>query len=209
MGDVEMKFFTALKNVLGETYVRSPFDCRIYAKYEDNNYQHTVKELAESILKTINSTYDFSNRPTPVDGAIVNHPQLGTRLVEFDEYQHFTPMRAKVIELSKQILPLDFHEHYLELIESAEVKHEMQAVTKRTGFRKPVPGFQIENGRMFQRAYFDFLKDYAHLSEKFRQLSPIVRFAIPDFGAKDNSQFLRISENTVQKLIDQKLMKLG
>jgi hypothetical protein len=60
---------------------------------------------------------------------------------------------------------------------------------------------------MFQRAYFDFLKDYAHLSEGFTDFSPIIRFAMPDFEIENHNPFLKISDNDVQKIIEQRLMK--
>jgi len=201
----EDKFFNAIKYVLGEAHVIHKPDLSIHTAYQRMHYQNIVNELAESILENFNSTYDFSNRMTPVDGNIVDHPLYGTRLIEFDEYQHFTPMRAKVIKLSEQTLPLDFHNHYLMLIETQEVKDKMQAVIRRSGFRKPVAGFQFENGRMFQRAFFDFLKDYAHLSEEYSSFSPIMRFTMPDFEAMSGNEFLHISDNTLREIIEQQL----
>lgn len=205
MPQAEVKFFNALKCVLGEAHVIHKPGLPIYTKYERTHYKDSVNELAESVLKNFNSTYDFSNMTTPVDGIIVDHTQFGTRVVEFDEYQHFTPMRAKIIELSKSTLPLDFQNHYLMLIETKEVKDKMQVVTRRVGFRKPVAGFQFVNGRMFQRAYFDFLKDYAHLSKECIGFSPIIRFAMLDFEAISGNKFSRIPDNELQEMIDQQL----
>jgi hypothetical protein len=116
-------------------------------------------------------------------------------------------MRTEIIELSKYALPLDFHDHYLMLIETKEVKDKMQVVTQRYGFRKPVAGFQYENGRMFQRAYFDFLKDYAHLFEGCTDFSPIIRFAMPDFEAMSGNEFLYIPDNELREMIDHQLKK--
>ena len=210
----ENKFFNALKSVLGEAYVQhnsKPPIVRINTKYEKNYYQDSVNKIAKSILKDFNSTYDFSNTSISSNGAIIKHPQLGTRLVEFDEYQHLTPMRARIIELSQYELPLDFYDRYLKLIRTQEIKDEVQKKTSRSGYRAKVAGFRFEEGRMYQRAFYAFLKDYAHLSEGYKNFSPIIRFAMPDFKpdlkAISHAQFLKIPDNEFQDIISQELEK--
>lgn len=53
-------------------------------------------------------TNDFPNNGPHFDGRLINHPQLGSRIIEFDEVHHFTPHRMKTIQLfdeEVQLLP--------------------------------------------------------------------------------------------------------
>ena len=85
------KFFRALSDVIGVS-IDTTCPALVYAKCERNHYidPDVLKILSEFKL-ILSSTEDFSNRSAPVDGVIRNDKTLGTRVVEFDEFQHFTP----------------------------------------------------------------------------------------------------------------------
>jgi hypothetical protein len=124
----------------------------VYANQETSNYiDARIPALLHELRVILCSTNDFSNRIAPIDGIIRNHSVLGTRIVEFDEYQHFTQQRKLAIELAKQYCPLPFHGHYLQLLEDANVTTEASRVTKRNGFHKSVAGFRYEGGRILTR----------------------------------------------------------
>jgi len=174
----------------------------VYADYRMNGYtDHTIIELLERLKESLHSTYDFSNRCTPVDGIIRNHKLLGTRVVEFDEFQHFTAQRKLSIAIANAYHPLDFHKRYLNFLDNAEVIAECEKVTRRTGFRKPVHGFQYAGGRMSQRAYFDTMKDYVHLSERGMGFKSTLRFSIADFGVTSETKFLELDSSLIEERI--------
>lgn len=54
---------------------------------------------------------------------------------------------------------------------------------------------------MSQRAYFDTMKDYIHLSSNGQGFSTTLRFAIPDFGVLSETDFLRLDSPFIKNRI--------
>lgn len=200
--EAQERFFRILANVLGNQYVSTTKQINIYAKCERNKYSdERIPKLLEIMRTILKSDSEFSNKKAPIDGLILNHPNLGTRIIEFDELQHFSPERKISLELEKNFLPLSFNDRYLQFLNNDSIIESARRKNMIKGFCKPVCGFKFDGGRICQRAYFDTMKDYAHLSEHGKGLEPIIRFSIPDFGVNTEPKFLRMSEYDIQQRI--------
>ncbi|MFU0824062.1 MAG: hypothetical protein ACFWTK_03215 [Clostridium sp.] len=111
-------------------------------------------EVLNLILYKFNSTFDFSNRQLPVDCCIVNHPTLKSRIVEFDEAQHFSEQRYLTIKLLQTTTQLHFFQEYINLLKDSIVSSTFKKVVSgRSGFTNPTPGFRFKCGRTYQRAF--------------------------------------------------------
>jgi hypothetical protein len=199
-------FIRALSSAI-EQNVDTSNEKIVYADCAKNGYTNpTITDLLNTLMRSLSSTHDFSNRHAPVDGIIRNHSLLGTRTVEFDEFQHFTPQRKLSITIASTYYPLDFHSRYLGFLDNPEVNKEAERVTRRQGFRRPVAGFRYDGGRMSQRAYFDTMKDYVHLSELGAGFKPTIRFSIADFGVMTESQFIMLDYNFIKEKIKQLIL---
>lgn len=212
MPKAQDKFLQALIEALGDkSFVDRHPGIKIKPDYRLNAFTDSrLNEAFAYILEELGSTYDFSNRSLPVDACIVNHPKFKTRIVEFDEAQHFTLHRRKTIEVIKDILPLHFQKSYLELFLQPETIQAMESTTQgRQGFNRPACGFSFPGGRACQRAYYNTLKDCAHMSLHNPRLSPILRFNIFEFELVAKQAFLDIPQDTLIALITAKLKKLN
>lgn len=164
------------------------------------------QELAvERVLEALGSDMQLKGGSLQhhVDGLILNHPRLGSRIIAFDEEQHFTPARllslqalqddafSKMVELYRticcdndyfrqKVLPV----HGLKIPRGARVPaydEFMQLVAQNPGgqnkYSGPRRGFPFAGGRIAQRAYFDLLRDLLHLSAHNQQLNlrPLIR----------------------------------
>ncbi len=200
----EERFFDVFSEVLDTQIERSKYGL-VYANWNFNQYiENGVKEALHCLKDSLNSTNDFSNKTLPVDCVLRNHRTLGTRVIEFDEYQHFTNERKLAIDKMSSEYPLEYHERYLTYFKDPEVMNTMIGVTNRAGFHKAVPGFNFDGGRMVQRAFFDTLKDYIHFMNVNDGFMPIIRFALPDFGV-NSAQFLRMDKTVIKNVIEERL----
>lgn len=118
-----------------------------------------------------------------------------------DEFQHFTQQRKTALTISASHCVLPFHARYLSYCEDSDVIAEAYRTTRRAGFRRAVAGFRYDGGRMSQRAYFDTMKDYIHLSSNGQGFSTTLRFAIPDFGVLSETDFLRLDSPFIKNRI--------
>lgn len=205
----EELFFSALSSVIGAEIDRSR-PRLVYADSYRNTYMEpSIIELLSELRTALGTTNDFSNCHLPIDGLIRNHKKLGTRVVEFDEFQHLTSQRKIAITIAKAYCSLSFHERYLSYCKDPEVIAEVNRVTMRSGFHRPVAGFRYEGGRMSQRAYFDTLKDYVHLSEAGQGFNPIIRFAVRDFDVMTTAAFINLDASFIQERINYMLKNLA
>lgn len=195
-------FFQSLTNVLGDA-VKTSCPSLVFADSEMNCYfDSRIPELLKQLRVDLGATVDgFSSRPLPVDGMLYNHSVLGTRVVEFDECQHFTLERLKTIICENRICPLAFHQRYYRYFNESDVMAMVNRTTQRIGFRRAARGFNCAGGRTKQRAYFDVMKDYIHLSERGREFRPIIRFAISDFDVVSTQAFQNLNGEFIQNRI--------
>lgn len=201
--------------------------------YLDYDFNMELNVCYDEILSKLNSNKLFKSNSLSqyIDGLIVNHPVLKNRIVEFDEEQHFTPARKDCLVELKNILPDTYLLKSKELCDNLDylnnkvlTKHRiknklmstpntfnefvdwlMVSKEKVSGYISAKQGFEYLGGRIAQRAYYDCLRDTAHLSPKNNDLHPPLRFAKKWFEDMDNRYFKDIKITTLVKLIDELL----
>lgn len=233
----ETKFFIALSEIFGNNYIQSKSINRainssqvfLSNNYLDYKFNHKVNDCYEGILKNLKSNNLFSSNSLShyIDGIIINHPILKTRIVEFDEEQHFTPARKDSLKHLSEILPDYYFSEFNEICNNKEylnkfvlkkhrIKNELDSVPgsfiefanwleqsneKPSGYICEKEGFDFLGGRIAQRAYYDCLRDTAHLSKRNSAFGNPLRFAKKAFEDKEKTDFGLISKDRLKEII--------
>lgn len=197
--------------------------------YIDYNFDDKVNNCYSDILEALGSNKTFTSNSLAhfIDGVVVNHPKLKNRIVEFDEEQHFTPARRDTLVFLKEILP----DAYLTLCQNIcddisylnkyvlkkhRIKNSLKSIPKSfsyfvkwlelsgekpSGYIENKNSFDFIGGRIAQRAYYDCLRDTAHLSVKNISLEPPLRFAKKSFEDITKEDFNSISPERAKEII--------
>jgi hypothetical protein len=169
-----------------------------------------------------------------LDGFVYKHPVLGTRIVEFDEEQHFTPARKETLKLLQGHVQSVYIKDYLELCDNLDYfnqsvlpKHRVRLTleqlpesfaafqkllvdegVKEMGFVARKAGFLFLGGRVAQRAYYDTLRDIAHLLPNNRRLLEPIRISKYEIekitGKKMESSSINILADAIRKVLEEK-----
>jgi hypothetical protein len=234
----EARFFEALADVLGYDYLKAKKlgkpvtgnDVFLSNSIDRYDFDSKASNIYSQILDVLLSDRKFSgeNMAHHIDGMIVNHPQFGNRIVEFDEEQHFTPARSITLDLMNSLLCAPYFDEYLlicedlnyfnnEVLLKHRIKHAIpefgfsfSAFTKwisnedikSSGYIEAKAGFPYKGGRISQRAYYDSLRDTAHLSPHNSHLNPAIRFAKKRFEDEVGKTFKRIPVSEVARQIE-------
>ena len=232
----ETRFFQSFAAVLGERHFLSKsIDKTIntnYAFLSDDFRNYSFPDGIElnfkHFLAELNSNFNFSGKSIAhnIDGLLVRHPQLGNRIVEFDEEQHFTPSLYTILNKQTQAVELAFSAYYLsllkdmpylndEVLKKNRIKYSFEEYPRShkefltaiqsenvSGYIKPKQnGFPYLGGRVAQRAYYDSLRNVAHLSPMNKGFKPILRFPKKYFEDKSGMDFSSISSDQIRVLI--------
>jgi hypothetical protein len=233
----ETKFFVALSEIVGVDYIQSksvnkPINSShvfLSNNYVDFTFNQEINDCYVRILSDLKSNNLFSSDSLShyVDGIIINHPYLKTRIVEFDEEQHFTPARKDTLKNLSNILPDKYFSTFDEICNNKEylneyvlkkhrIKNKLETVPKSfieftkwleqsneksSGYICDKNGFEFLGGRIAQRAYYDCLRDTAHLSERNCDFDNPLRFAKKKFEDKGNTDFGLISKDRIKEII--------
>lgn len=230
----ETKFFKSLESLFPGYIISKSVNRTVSDKEVFLNDDYRLMELSEDtenefkrILMQLKSDFGFSGNSLSsyIDGCILNHPVLGSRIVEFDEEQHFSP--ARLISLnavnSDECKFLSIYQTLLrkeEIYSSFLKKHRLKLSTNKlpsfeeliaevnqtdgvteNGYIAPKNGFNYTGGRIAQRAYYDLLRDLAHLSAKNNLLKPTLRFPKVLFEIKLKKTFSSLSEDEIKEHI--------
>lgn len=230
----ETKFFKSLESLFPGYIISKSVNRTVSDKEVFLNDNYRLMELSEDtenefkrILIQLKSDFGFSGNSLSsyIDGCILNHPVLGSRIVEFDEEQHFSP--ARLISLnavnSDECKFLSIYQTLLrkeEIYSSFLKKHRLKLSTNKlpsfeeliaevnqtdgvteNGYIAPKNGFNYTGGRIAQRAYYDLLRDLAHLSAKNNLLKPTLRFPKVLFEIKLKKTFSSLSEDEIKEHI--------
>jgi len=239
----ETRFFQAFAEVVNERYLLSKSiykpvksnhaflsdDFRSYAFPEqiDQNFEQFLAELDSNIAFSGKSIAHF------IDGLLVDHPQFGTRIVEFDEEQHFSPSLFYLLSTQSQRIKLDFSAYYLSLLQNTSYLNEevlkknrikyrfseypqshkdfLEAIQneRESGYIKPKQnGFPYLGGRIAQRAYYDSLRNAAHLSPKNTGFAPVLRFPKKYFEDKCGKRFSSLHSDQLKDVIKKCLIDI-
>ena len=235
----ENLFFKVLSKIVGVDYLYSksinkPITTNLIFfpnNYKDFMFEKNINDCYVKILKHLRSNCNFSSSSLShhIDGLIYNHPQLGNRIVEFDEEQHFTHARKVTIEHLSQIISNEYLDKYLDMCNDFEysvcvlkkhrIKNKMdntpktfedfilwleEVGEKETNYIKRKANFDYLGGRIAQRAYYDTLRDTAHLSNTNNLDSPI-RFSKKEFEDTFKMDIDRIDESKMEEYITNEL----
>jgi len=242
----EETFFAALSNLLGQEFVLakslgrpiSSNQVSLNSDYREMHFPEDIEKKIKSVLAQLGSDFNISTAKlvTHNDGMIVKNSNLGTRIIEFDEEQHFTPARLITLEaLNKDELGQMIHFYELICMNSGYFysqvlpKHRIKQAQSdsvpawdtfkqylsenenpNNGYIKPKPGFPYSGGRIAQRAYYDLLRDLAHHSNHNQgKLLPIIR--VPKFILEtiNEKSFQAQSIKEIQSAINKYLSLLG
>ncbi|MBK7853263.1 MAG: hypothetical protein IPJ66_19610 [Bacteroidetes bacterium] len=240
----EGRFFQALRQVIGkeELYAKS-LGKHLQAGFLTLPRQIEFADLTPALsemMKQINSVLmkdGDAGKGTLVarlDGFVYKHPVLGTRIVEFDEEQHFTPARKETLKLLQGHVQSVYIKDYLELCDNLDYfnqsvlpKHRVRLTleqlpesfaafqkllvdegVKEMGFVARKAGFLFLGGRVAQRAYYDTLRDIAHLLPNNRRLLEPIRISKYEIekitGKKMESSSINILADAIRKVLEEK-----
>lgn len=232
----ETRFFEAFAEVVGENYLLSKSiekpisgsDAFLSDDFNKYDFPKAITAKFESLLKDLNSNFNFFGKSIAhnIDGLLVNHPKLGSRIVEFDEEQHFTPSLNFALSKQAQEIELGFTAYYhsvlknvnylnSEVLRKNRIKQSFSAYTlnhndftealkneKESGYIEPKEnGFNYKGGRLAQRAYYDALRNAAHLSPLNKNFSPILRFPKKYFEDKTGTKFSNLTHTQIKSSI--------
>jgi hypothetical protein len=212
----EGKFFAALSNLLDNKYVLAKTlgkpvrsdQVFLNSHFEEMKFPEAVNAKIRVVLEELNSDYKMprNSMVQHIDGMIVKHPTMGTRIVEFDEEQHFTPARLVTFTALDENDYAGLMQVYTAMIKNNDYffnsvlkKHRLKFSSDdnvpnwedfkemiltygkpNNGYIKPTAGFPYLGGRIAQRANYDLLRDLAHFSESNKnRLEPAIR--VPKF----------------------------
>ncbi|MTI31095.1 hypothetical protein [Xanthovirga aplysinae] len=234
----EVTFFKAFSEVVGLEYLYSkslgkPINSRhifLSKGYKDYLFKEEVNICYLKILKALKSTFGFTSASLShyVDGLVINHPILESRIIEFDEEQHFTPARRETLDFLSQILRDNYFSQFRSIcidkkyldefvLKKHRIKSKLQSLPTSfaewleksnettSNYIGKKKSFEFLGGRIAQRAYYDCLRDTAHLSKKNRGLKEPFRFAKKTFEDKENSKFAKIPYQRIKEIIIEEL----
>ena len=241
----EAKFFRALERVVGVHHLKAKslgrkvsskhvFLDRDYTRY---TFPKGVLKKLTKILQDLRSTADTSPGSLShyIDGLLAGHPLYGTRIVEFDEEQHFNTFRYVTLQHLTADVPQPptyaprALEHCVDVVCFNRMlrKHQLRVsidsvpqdiraflelvkthARPKNGYIEPKPAFDYLGGRIAQRAYYDALRDVAHCAKQNNLLATALRFTLFEFEEMAGCQFQKIRENDLCCLVEARLAEL-
>lgn len=239
MPQAEATFFSAFEDVVGARYLKaktqkrrvSPDDVFLDRDHTRFTFAAEVSIAVSEALKGLGSTgpVDRGSLSHHVNGFLTDHPGLGTRIVEFDEEQHFNPFRRETLKCVGTVTKARFVSDYLDLCEDVELcnamlrKHRLKVkvdsvptrvetfrrlvqehAMPNNGYIEPKVGFDYVGGRIAQRAFYDTLRDVAHLASENRSLRAAIRFSKFDLE-RGGTRIENLGSSTLRSLIERRL----
>lgn len=238
----ETHFFQTLGKIVGSRHLKSKSigkkisssDARLDKNYKNNQLPAYINSMLSSLLIQLKCSGSVGQGSLShhIDGLFIDHPKFGTRIIEFDEEQHFNTFReASLVQLSS-VLESQFVSQYQELCRDPNYfnemlkKHRLKVrvdsapttinsfidlietyAAPNNSYIKPKTGFDYIGGRIAQRAYYDTLRDVIHLSKSNNTFSPLIRMSAYEFEKESGLSFSQIPQNRLQLLIEGKLAK--
>lgn len=126
----ELIFLDVLENIIGKDFLKSHklkrkitksdlFFEKDFRKYELENQLSTI---ITNILSDFECNYNFSSVTLYqyIDSMVIAHKIYGTRIIEFDEEQHFTPFRLSSLKKLIESIDLPYKNEFLCLSEDLD-----------------------------------------------------------------------------------------
>jgi hypothetical protein len=224
----EIIFLKNLEQIIGSKFLKSNklnrkilktdiFLDKDFRKYELNDQ---LKEILINLLIDFECNYNFSNGALYqyIDGLIFNHPRYGTRIIEFDEEQHFTPFRLYSLKKISNSIELPYKTEFIELCNNIEyfnekvlTKHRINSKVRHIPidlliFRKYLKDFADENyikkgkninGYIKEKSEFDFIGGRIAQRAYFDTLREIAPYSLKNNNLKKT---IRISKYRFEKI---------
>jgi len=243
MRENEIRFFRALSEAVGADHLRSKClgtkvssrDVFLDRNIEEYSFPSDVIHLLVELQKILRCTGSpgVGSLAHHIDGFFDDHPLYGTRIVEFDEEQHFSTCRIVALKILSKLWKDDYLPQYNEQYGRIECfnrmlqKHRLKTsvdfvpgtiddffelvrahAKPNNGSVKAKIGFDFIGGRVAQRAYYDSLRDIAHLSPKNSRLKRPFRCSMFELEAEAGMRFVSISQSDLQGMIQDRLAML-
>lgn len=232
----ETRFFQVFSEVIGPKFLLSksigmPISSShifLSNNFREYDFSPLIISCYSNLLKDLKSNNLFSSESLShyLDGLTLNHPLIGTRIIEFDEEQHFTPARMDTLKRLSEIVQTSYIALYMnicsdikylqtEVFKKHRLKSTIQQVPKTfsefidwlidsneksSGYIAGKNGFEFLGGRIAQRAYYDCLRDTAHFSPKNPGMKTPLRFPKKEFEDIAKSQFSKIPLPTIKNI---------
>jgi len=233
----ETRFFQVFSELIGQNYLLSKsigkpisssnvFLSNNFREYE---FSQSVIKCYTNLLSDLKSNNLFTSESLShhIDGLAINHSIIGTRIIEFDEEQHFTPARKDTLQHLSGIVENPFITSYIdicndikylqnEVFKKHRIKSSIQKIPKSfseftqwllisneksSGYICEKNGFDFLGGRIAQRAYYDSLRDTAHLSPKNTNMKSPLRFSKKEFEDIAKKQFSTIPLPAIKDIL--------
>ncbi len=239
----EIIFLKAISNVLSDKYLLSHKLAKPISKdhlFIDKDFRlfqtdESIQNNLHLLTKKLKCSYHFSNGGLYqyLDLMIIDHPLLESRLIEFDEEQHFNFFRREALLGIKQWYKPDFWTKYISfcndidyqnrMLKKNRVKYhsgeiigsfqEFQNIILKyskegNGYVEPKQDFPFLGGRIAQRAYFDTIRDIAEFDKRNSHLKSIIRFSKIDIERQYQRPFNKLSLNQIENYIDKELSRI-
>jgi hypothetical protein len=237
-------FLKAISNVISDKYllsnkIKKPIsEEHLYLGKDFKSFQidDDLKSSLYDLTKQLKCSYEFSKGGLYqyLDLMVLNHPKLGSRLIEFDEEQHFTVFRKETILKIESFFPLEFWTDYIsycsniyyqnQMLKKNRIKYNTDKLigniqefeyiisnytNTNNGYVEPKQDFPFVGGRIAQRAYFDSIRDIIHFDRRNKHLKPIIRISKIDIEKTYNQPFNRIKLNQIEDYVRSKLLKIN
>ncbi|MGV0939812.1 hypothetical protein [Empedobacter sp. ULE_I140] len=233
----ETRFFQVFSEVIGPNFLLSKSVGRpitsshifLSNNFKEYDFSPSIISCYSNLLKDLKSDNLFSSESLShfLDGLTLNHPIIGTRIIEFDEEQHFTPARMDTLKRLSGIVQTPYIDSYMdicsdikylqtEVFKKHRLKSKIQQVPKTfseftdwlinsneksSGYICEKNGFEFSGGRIAQRAYYDSLRDTAHFSPKNPNMKTPLRFPKKEFEDIAKCQFSKIPLPTIKNIL--------
>ncbi len=239
MPDNETYFFQTLNTIVGGNLKAKTIGLKISSgdvfldkDFRKYNFRDDIESMLLLILKELQSTgsVGIGSLSHHVDGLFVDHPKFGSRIIEFDEEQHFNTFRAVTLRHVSSQVKSKYLSHFQECCGDAEYfnrmlsKHQLKTTVKSVpetvdsfielvqrnarpnyGYIEPKTGFDYIGGRIAQRAYYDSLRDLAHLSPMNSSFALPLRFSMFEFEKESGRRFDLIPRDKLRSMIERRL----
>ncbi len=120
-----MRFFRKFADVIGLDYIQAKGIDRPIATdlvelpcdYRKLTFNPDIRLMPNEMVELLDGDFNFGNNSlaSKIDGLIIEHPLAGTRIVEFDEEQHFTPPRLFALERLSQSIELKYSSEFISI----------------------------------------------------------------------------------------------
>ena len=233
----EIIFLQNLEKIVGSNFLKSHklnrkilgSDIFFEKDFREYNLNDELNEILKNLLIDFECNFKFSSGTLHqyIDGFVNNHPKYGSRIIEFDEEQHFTPFRLYSLNKISSSLDLVYTTEFIELCENLEYfnnevlkKHRVKLILKKvptdiSDFRKILEKYAYENYTKKDKKISGYIrpkKEFPFIGGRIAQRAyfDILREIAPLSPKNDNlEKTVRISKNKFERMESNSFHKIS